>query len=137
VLDFGFNIPLYGDHFSLFCFLMFGMQFFYTWYTMRNQNMGAGMPGMKFVMYFMPFMMLFIFNSQSAGLNLYYLISLTFTMVTMMLIRRFTSERKVRARMAAYDQKHANDKGKKKKGSFQRRFEEMQKMAEQMQKNKK
>ncbi len=138
ILDFGFNIPLYGDHISLFCLLMFGMQFFYTWYTMKQQAGQASMPGMKFMMYFMPFMMLFIFNSQSAGLNLYYLISLTFTMCTMMLIRRFTSEKKVRARMAAYDQKHARDKGKKKKkSSFQQRLEELQKQAEQMQKQQK
>ena len=135
ILDFGFNIPLYGDHISLFCLLMFGMQFFYTWYTMKQQAGQASMPGMKFMMYFMPFMMLFIFNSQSAGLNLYYLASLTFTMATMMLIRRFTSEKKVRAHMAAYDQKHANGKGKpKKKSNFAKRLEEMQKMAEQMQK---
>ena len=134
ILDFGFNIPLYGDHISLFCLLMFGMQFFYTWYTMKQQAGTQSMPGMKLVMYFMPFMMLFIFNSQSAGLNLYYLISLTFTMTVMMLIRRFTSEQKVRARMAAYDQKHANDKGKgKKKSNFAKRLEELQKQAEQMQ----
>ncbi len=135
ILDFGFNIPLYGDHISLFCLLMFGMQFFYTWYTMKQQAGTQSMPGMKFMMYFMPFMMLFIFNSQSAGLNLYYLISLTFTMCTMMLIRRFTSEKKVRARMAAYDHKHAGDKGKKKKKSnFQQRLEELRKQAEEMQK---
>ena len=104
---------------------------------MRNQNMSGGMPGMKLVMYFMPFMMLFIFNSQSAGLNLYYLISLTFTMATMMLIRRFTSEKKVRAHMAAYDAKHANSaKNPKKKGGFAKRLEELQKQAEQMQKMK-
>ena len=138
ILDFGFNIPLYGDHISLFCLLMFGMQFFYTWYTMRQQAGTQSMPGMKFMMYFMPFMMLFIFNSQSAGLNLYYLISLTFTMCTMMLIRRFTSEKKVRARMAAYDLKHANGKGgKPKKSSFAKRLEELQKQAEQMQKQNK
>ncbi len=137
ILDFGFNIPLYGDHISLFCLLMFGMQFFYTWYTMKQQAGTQSMPGMKFMMYFMPFMMLFIFNSQSAGLNLYYLISLTFTMCTMMLIRRFTSEKKVRAHMAAYDLKHANGKGtKKRKSNFAKRLEEMQKMAEQMQKEK-
>ena len=136
ILDFGFNIPLYGDHISLFCLLMFGMQFFYTWYTMKQQAGTQSMPGMKLVMYFMPFMMLFIFNSQSAGLNLYYLISLTFTMTVMMLIRRFTSEKKVRARMVAYDHKHAADKGKgnKKKSSFAKRLEELQKQAELMQK---
>ena len=138
ILDFGFNVPLYGDHISLFCLLMFGMQFFYTWYTMRQQAGTQSMPGMKFMMYFMPFMMLFIFNSQSAGLNLYYLVSLTFTMCTMMLIRRFTSEKKVRARMAAYDAKHAKDSGKgKKKSSFAKRLEELQRQAEQMQKQQK
>ncbi len=134
VLDLGFSIPLYGDHVSLFCLLMFGMQFFYTWYTMKQQASSQSMPGMKFVMYFMPFMMLFIFNSQSAGLNLYYLVSLTFTMTTMILIRKFTSEKKVRAHMAAYA-KNASGKTQK-KSRFQQRLEELQKQAEQMQKQK-
>ena len=135
ILDFGFNIPLYGDHVSLFCLLMFGMQFFYTWYTMRGNSAQNSMPGMKFMMYFMPFMMLFIFNSQSAGLNLYYFTSLCFTMAVMILARKLTTRKKVEARMAAYDKKHAADKGKApKKSNFQKRLEEMQKMAEQMQK---
>ncbi len=135
ILNFGFNIPLYGDHISLFCLMMFGMQFFYTWYTMKQQAGSQTMPGMKFMMYFMPFMMLFIFNSQSAGLNLYYLVSLTFTMTTMILIRKFTSEKKVRARMAAYAKNAMNGKPKK-KSRFQQRLEEMQKQAEAMQKQR-
>ncbi len=134
ILDFGFNIPLYGDHMSLFCLLMFGMQFFYTWYTMRGQNASAAMPGMKFMMYFMPFMMLFLFNSQSAALNLYYFCSLSITMLQMVLIRKFTSEKKVRARMAAYDLKQKNDKNAGKKSRLQQRMEEMQRMSEQMRK---
>jgi YidC/Oxa1 family membrane protein insertase len=135
ILDLGFNIPLYGDHVSLFCLLMFGMQFFYTWYTMRGQQMNAAMPGMKFMMYFMPFMMLFMFNSMAAGLNLYYFCSLSITMLQMVLIRKFTSEKKVRARMAAYDSKHKNTPQKKSK--FQQRLEEMQRMTEEMQKQQK
>ena len=135
ILDFGFNIPLYGDHVSLFCLLMFAVQFFYTWYTMKSQQAQASMPGMKFMMYFMPFMMLFIFNSQSAALCLYQFISISFTMVSMILIRRFTSEKKVRARMAAADKKN-NGKAPK-KSNFAKRLEEMQKMAEQMQKEQK
>lgn len=134
VLDLGFNIPLYGDHVSLFCLLMFAVQFFYTLYTMRSQASQMNMPGMKFMMYFMPFMMLFLFNSQSAALNLYYFTSLSITMVQMILIRRFTSEQKVRARMAAYDLKHKN--GTQKKSKFQQRLEEMQKQAEAMQKER-
>lgn len=132
VLDLGFNIPLYGDHVSLFCLLMFAVQFFYTWYTMRSQANQMNMPGMKFMMYFMPFMMLFLFNSQSAALNLYYFTSLSITMAQMILIRRFTKESTIRARMAAYDLKHQNSPQKKSK--FQQRLEEMQKQAEAMQK---
>lgn len=132
ILDFGFDIPLYGNHISLFCLLMFGMQMFYTFYTMKSQNTTQGMPGMKLMMYFMPFMMLFIFNSQSAALNIYYLLNLVITMAEMMLIRQFTSEKKVRARMVAYEN---NAKGKApKKSKFQARLEEMQRMSEQMKK---
>lgn len=134
ILDLGFNIPLYGDHVSLFCLLMFAVQFFYTWYTMRSQASQMSMPGMKFMMYFMPFMMLFLFNSQSAALNLYYFTSLSITMAQMILIRRFTKESTIRARMAAYDLKHKN--GTQKKSKFQQRLEEMQKQAEAMQKQK-
>ena len=131
ILDFGFSIPIYGDHVSLFCLLMFAMQFFYTWYTMRSQQSQMNMPGMKFMMYFMPFFMLFMFNSMAAGLNLYYFFSLSITMIQMILIRRFTSEKKVRARMEAYDLKHKNAPAKKSK--FQERLEKMQKMTEEMQ----
>ncbi|MBO4751549.1 MAG: membrane protein insertase YidC [Bacteroidales bacterium] len=131
ILDFGFNIPLYGDHISLFCLLMFAVQFFYTWYTMKGQSAQMSMPGMKLMMYFMPFMMLFLFNSQSAALNLYYFVSLSLTMIQMILIRQFTSEKKVRQRIVEYDQKH---KGKpQKKSKFQQRLEQMQKMAEEAQ----
>lgn len=131
ILNFGFNVPLYGDHISLFCLLMFAMQMIYTIYTMKGQNT-QGVPGMKYMMYFMPFMMLFIFNSQSAALNLYYLLNLLITMIEMMLIRQFTSEKKVRARMVAYENNARG--GKQKKSKFQQRLEEMQRMSEQMQK---
>lgn len=132
ILNLGFKIPMYGDHISLFCLLMFGVQFFYTWYTMKGQSAQMSMPGMKFMMYFMPFMMLFMFNSQSAALNLYYFTSLSLTMVQIILIRKFTSEKKIRERIAAYDIKHKGQPQKKSK--FQQRMEQMQKMTEEMQK---
>ena len=132
ILDLPFNIPLYGDHISLFCLLMFAMQFVYTLYTMKQQQGQASMPGMKFMMYFMPFMMLFIFNSQSAALNIYYFFNLLLSIVTMFLIRAVTTEDKVRARMAKAE---AAGRGKpQKKSKFQQRLEEMQRMTEEMQK---
>ena len=132
ILNLPFNIPLYGDHVSLFCLLMFAMQFLYTVYTMKQQQGQASMPGMKFMMYFMPFMMLFIFNSQSAALNIYYFFNLLLSMATMFLIRAVMTEDKVRARMAKAE---AAGKGKpQKKSKFQQRLEEMQRMSEEMQK---
>ena len=132
ILNLPFNIPLYGDHVSLFCLLMFAMQFLYTVYTMKQQQGQASMPGMKFMMYFMPFMMLFIFNSQSAALNIYYFFNLLLSMATMFLIRAIMTEDKVRARMAKAE---AAGKGKpQKKSKFQQRLEEMQRMSEEMQK---
>lgn len=131
ILNLGFTIPLYGDHISLFCLLMFGVQFFYTWYTMKGQQNQANLPGMKLMMYFMPVMMLFFFNSQSAALNLYQFCSITITMIQMISIQKFTSEKKVRARMAAYDLKNSNKP--QKKSRMQQRLEKMQKMTEEMQ----
>lgn len=132
ILNLPFNIPLYGDHVSLFCLLMFAMQFLYTVYTMKQQQGQASMPGMKFMMYFMPFMMLFIFNSQSAALNIYYFFNLLLSMATMFIIRAVMTEDKVRARMAKAE---AAGKGKpQKKSKFQQRLEEMQRMSEEMQK---
>ena len=53
-------------------------------------------------------------------------------MLQMVLIRKFTNEKNVRARMAAYDAKHKN--APQKKSNFQKRLEEMQRMTEEMQK---
>ena len=135
ILNLPFNIPLYGDHVSLFCLLMFAMQFLYTIYTMKQQQGQASMPGMKFMMYFMPFMMLFIFNSQSAALNIYYFFNLLFSMAQMFGIRAIMTEERVRARMAKSDL--ANKNKPQKKSKFQQRLEQMQKMSEEMQKQNK
>ncbi|MBO4307349.1 MAG: membrane protein insertase YidC [Bacteroidales bacterium] len=134
IVNLPFNIPLYGDHISLFCLLMFAMQFVYTVYTMKQQQTQAAMPGMKAMMYFMPFMMLFIFNSQSAALNIYYFFNLLLSIGTMFLIRAVTTEDKVRARMAKAE---TQGKGKApKKSKFQQRLEEMQRMNEELQRQR-
>lgn len=132
ILDLPFNVPIYGDHISLFCLLMFAVQFLYTWYTMRQQASQQSIPGMKFMMYFMPFMMLFILNNQSSGLNFYYFLSLCITMLQMILIRRTINEDKIRKRIELANLKNKNKPPKK--SGFMKRLEEMQKQAEQMQK---
>ncbi len=92
ILDFGFYIPLYGDHISLFPILASIAIFFYTKMTTGQQMMPASQTGgvnMKVIMYMMPIMMLFFFNNYASGLSLYYFISNILTIVLMIVIKNF------------------------------------------------
>ena len=130
ILDFGFNIPLLGDHLSLFALLMAVTMFFYSRMTASQMSDDPNMAGMKFMsLYLMPIMMFFICNNLSAALSYYYLLSNIITMIMTWYIRKFVvTEEKVRADMML----KANQP--KKKSKWQMRLEEAQKMQEQMQK---
>lgn len=123
------NIPFisstFGNHISLFCLLMTVTNIIYTRVTMQTQN-SAGMPGMKWMMYLMPVMFLFIFNNYAAGLSYYYFLSLLITIVQTYIFRKVVSEEKMRAKMA-----EAAKKPKKKSG-FMARLEEAQRKQQQM-----
>ena len=121
ILNLPFNIPFYGNHISLFCLLMTVAQLVYTHISMKQQAQTQTMPGMKFMMYFMPIMMLFIFNSFSAALNYYYFISLCFTFLQMFIIRKTIDDKKVLQRL------EANAKKPLKKSKWQQRIENLEK----------
>ena len=121
IINLPFNIPFYGNHVSLFCLLMTVAQLVYTHISMKQQAQTQTMPGMKFMMYFMPIMMLFIFNSFSAALNYYYFISLCFTFLQMFIIRKTIDEKKVLQRL------EANAKKPLKKSKWQQRIEALEK----------
>ena len=130
--DFGRNLPLIGDHISLFALLMALSMFIYS--KMSSAQMAdGGMPGMKFMsLYLMPIMMFFICNNLSSALSYYYFLSNLITMAMTWYIRKYiVTEDKVRAAMAAASIKP------KKKSKWQMRLEEAQRMQEQMQKQQK
>ncbi len=129
IWDFGVNIPLLGDHLSLFALLMAVTMFFYSKMTSAQMSDDPNMAGMKFMsLYLMPIMMFFICNNLSAALSYYYLLSNIITMIMTWYIRKFVvTEEKVRADMML----KANQP--KKKSKWQMRLEEAQKMQEQMQ----
>jgi YidC/Oxa1 family membrane protein insertase len=60
-----FSIPLYGDQLTVLPLLMALSMFFQQKQTVQD-------PSQKFMIYFFPVMMLFIFNQFPSGLNLYY-----------------------------------------------------------------
>ena len=100
------NIPLLGNHLSLFCLLFSITNILNTMFTMKQQDMGQQqMPGMKLMMYVMPVMFIFIFNNYSSGLNYYYFISGLIGILTMVVLRRTTDEKKLLAILEANKKK--------------------------------
>jgi len=127
VWDFGFNIPMYGDHMSLFAILMAISTLFYTLMNSSQMNTSQpGMPNMKIIMYFFPIMMLFFFNSYSAGLSYYYLCGNLMNMGIMWAIKKYMiDEDKILLQLAE------NKKKPKKQSAFQKRLEDMSKKQQQ------
>ena len=128
VFHWGTNIPLLGDHLSLFCLLMTIANFGYTFITMQSQATDPNMKFMKYMMYAMPLMFLFIFNDYAAGLSFYYLVSLFITIIQTMIFRWALDDQKMLAEIEANKKKRA---GKPKSG-FMQRLEKMQQEQQRM-----
>tara|TARA_R110001583_G_scaffold41096_4_gene130788 strand:+ start:2056 stop:3918 length:1863 start_codon:yes stop_codon:yes gene_type:complete len=126
----GFSIPFYGDHISLFPILASVAIFFYMMMTTgQNMPQQPGMPNMKFIMYLMPFMMLFFFNNYASGLSLYYFVSNLITIGIMLVIKNFIlDDDKIHAQIQENKQKP------KKENKFQRKMREMMEQAEEQKK---
>lgn len=124
ILDFGFNIPLYGDHISLFALLMAVSMFFYSKMTSSQMSSDPGMAGMKFMtVWLMPIMMLFICNNLSAGLTYYYFISNVITMIQTGVIKKWVIKpEKIQAQIRESYKKPPV------KSKWEKRLEEAQKM---------
>ena len=134
IVNLPFSIPFYGDHVSLFALLMAVSLFGYSWFNyQQTASSQPQMAGMKFMMvYMMPIMMLFWFNSYSSGLCYYYLLSNLFTIGQTLVIRRMVDDHKIHAIMQA----NAARKSKGKKSKFQQRYEELMRQQEAQQRAK-
>lgn len=133
ILDFGFRVPLYGDHISLFALLMAVTMFFYSRMTSGQMSDDPNMKGMKFMsVWMMPIMMLFICNNLSAGLSYYYFLSNLLTMAQTWIIKKwFVKPEKIREKLLATPAKAVQ------KSKWQMRLEEAQRMQQQQLKNAK
>ena len=122
IITWNTHIPIFGTHLSLFCLLMTIVNIVYTHITMQQQAGGQEMKMMKWMMYLMPLMFLFIFNDYAAGLSYYYFVSLLMTILQTMIFRWAIDDKKVLAEMEA----NAKKKGTQKKSGFAARLEAMQ-----------
>lgn len=134
IVTFPFHIPFLGNHLSLFCLLMTATNLLNTKYTMSMQDNGAQpqMAAMKWMMYLMPIMFLFVLNDYPSGLNYYYFVSTLISVGTMILLRKTTDEEKLLAIMEA----KKKDPKQMKKTGFAARLEAMQKQQEQLMKER-
>lgn len=120
ILDLPFTIPFYGAHVSLFALLMTISTIIYT--KMQNEmSPSTQMPGMKVMMYMMPVMFLFMFNSYSSGLSYYYFLANILTFLQMWLIKKVVNDEKLLQKL------QENKKKPVVKSKFQQRLEEMAK----------
>ncbi len=135
VLNLPFAIPFYGDHVSLFTLLMAASTFAFSYINYKQTSSSQPqMPGMKFMMvYMMPLMLVFWFNSYASGLCYYYLLSNLLTIAQTYIVRRMVDDDKIRLAMEA----NAAKKSKGKKSKFQQRYEELMRMQEMQQKQRK
>ncbi|NTV99159.1 MAG: membrane protein insertase YidC, partial [Chlorobiaceae bacterium] len=110
ILDFGFSIPMYGDHIAVFPILMAVTVFVQQKITPTAQTNDQ----MKVMMYMFPAMMLLFFNNMPAGLGLYYLMFNIFSVAQQFWINKTTTAAdmpKISSSPAA-----AGKSGQKKKG---------------------
>jgi len=121
IINLPWDIPMYGDHVSLFTLLMT----ITTMLSMKyNNQAGAStsqMPGMKSMMYIMPVMFMFILNNFSAGLTYYYFLANLITLGQNLLFKRFIDEEKIMRKINSKKNKPAR------KSKFAQRLEALQK----------
>lgn len=121
ILNLPFTIPFYGDHVSLFCLLMTIVNIIYIKMSGQTNSGGQQMPGMKFMLYMMPIMMLFWFNDYAAALSYYYFISLLITIVQTYVMKRSINTEELLEKIKTQSKKAPQ------KSRFQKRMEEMAK----------
>ncbi len=132
ILDFKTSIPLIGNHISLFTILMTITSVGQAVMSNQMNAMANQQPGMKYMPYIMPFMLMFMFNDFPAALTYYYLLQNLLGMAHQWIIQKFfIDDAKLRKQI------EDNKKNPKPTSSWQKKLADMQKQAEQRSKPKK
>ena len=130
ILNFGFNIPFYGNHVSLFTLLATVTSLLISIYGM-SQTPTQDNPMMKYMPYIFPVMLLGIFNSLPSALTWYYTVSNLITLALQYVIQNFIiNHDKIVAQL------ELNKKKPKTKSKWQERLEQMQDTQKKLQETK-
>jgi YidC/Oxa1 family membrane protein insertase len=115
-----FSIPLgFGDHISLFTLTAVITSFLISIYNM-SMTPDQGNPVMKYMPYFFPFILLFIFNRLPSALTWYYTVSNLITLILQFVIQNYIIDHdRILAKM------EATRKKPKTKSKWQERYDQM------------
>ena len=138
VIRWGADIPMIGDHISLFCLLMTVTQIIYMRLTQSGTAGGDQQSAcmMKAMPIFMSVFLFFFLNNNASGLSLYYFASLLISILQTKAFQWAIDEKKLFAQL----QENARKPKKKKQSGFMERLEraqkeQMKRLREQQQKN--
>jgi len=120
IVNLPFRIPLYGDHVSLFTITAVITSFLISIYSM-SMTPDQNNPVLKYMPYFFPIVLLFVFNKLPSGLTWYYTVSNIITLVLQFIIQNYIIDHdKILTKM------EENRKKPKTKSKWQERIEQMQ-----------
>ncbi len=130
VVNFGFAIPGYGDHISLFALLAVITSFLISLYGM-SMTPDQNNPAMKYMPYIMPVMLLLFFNGLASALTWYYTVSNVITLILQFVIQNYIIDHeKILAKL------QENRNKPKTKSKWQERLEQVQEAQKKAQQTK-
>jgi len=128
VVNFGFSIPAYGDHISLFALTAVVTSFAISLYGM-SMTPDQSNPAMKYMPYIMPVFLLLFFNNLPSALTWYYTVSNLITLCLQFVIQNYIIDHeKILAKLVE------NRKKPKTKSKWQEQLERMQEAQKEAQK---
>ena len=119
-IKFGFSIPLFGNHLSLFNFLATATSLLISVYSM-SMSPDQSNPMMKYMPYIFPVFMLFFFNNLPSALTWYYTVSNLMTLALQFVIQNYIIDHD-----KILEKIQANRKKPKTKSKWQDRLEQIQ-----------
>jgi len=121
IVNLPFAIPFYGDHVSLFALLMTISTILYTRMNQQLSAQNEQMAQLKWLMYLMPVVFLFVLNSYAACLNYYYFLANIITFGQQFAFNKLVDEKKI----LAIIEKNKKSPKANKTSNFQKKLEEM------------
>ena len=123
ICNFGFAVPFYGDHISLFTLLMTASSLFLAIYNRNMTPQDPNNPMMKYMPFIFPVILMGVFNKMAAALTFYYTFSNILSIAQQFIIQKyFIDEKAIHAQLQENKNKPVTP------SKWSQRLEEMQRL---------